>query len=203
MDEKNNFAPYFRGEELKYDSDTGNRIFEAKQNPNLYVKEFGTGKVGVEENYKLIRQNFSDFMPQTALVESGKNAETSQFYLIIEKISKEKDNKYHTVFCRELDEFLSQVVDFFFKNKAAFSNTDEYHGIIPDINTSNLIFGTTQSNSEPKLYLIDYSPMLQINALGLKGWLKLLAKPHLEKYDFPKIQEAVKKLDQIDPYITK
>lgn len=150
---------------------------ELAQDPDLIIKEARTkwgflepkgvhplNDLGrAKEDLSIIKDNLSDFIPETNLV-IGKNKKGEEVvYIVQHKIEgmEFKDADYNEGIAKQLEIFFDKVIEIY-KTHLFFSrNSNQPRSIFPDIKGWNFIIGrdSKTKEQEPRLYFVDTYPV--------------------------------------------
>jgi hypothetical protein len=201
---KENFNDYFpveKGKEFKFRMPGGySKIFEARKNSNIYIKDVDEENINkVISEYKFIKKNFNDLLPENQLVIYGKDKNSSKACILMEKVHQEPIKNYYE-FVLNLDSILERIINFYIQNLNYDLKQKRFLVEIIDIFPRNIIWGKTSKDKKPRIYFIDNYPSLK---LDLKGFFEAISMilndfgiKNPEK-DLPKTMQAIKKLQKI------
>jgi hypothetical protein len=192
------YPPAILGDKLFWKGIHGaySNVYEAQQNPNLLVKSITHVTIdSVINSAKLSESAIGDFLPEHHIVKSGKNDVDYTSYIIMEKVvSHNLNSKLAKKYYALLDQLCYRVILAFMKNPAVTNAAPIYYGTIPDIASRNLIFGTTKSDSEPRLYCVDLFPTITRPINKLRELISDILNSHAQDYNFIKTKQALERL---------
>ncbi|MGC8775964.1 MAG: hypothetical protein ACP5QN_01460 [Minisyncoccia bacterium] len=198
------YVPVEKGKKVQIKMPGGySKLYEALKDSNIYIKEIDEENIDkIINEYKFIKENFSDLLPENQLVIAGENKDSAKAYILMQKVEHcPITRETYFNFASNLDNVLSRVIDFYIKNLKINPRQNIYYGEIIDIIPRNIIWGKTKDDKNPRIYLIDNYPSLKIKRNELLEIISMILESfgikNPEKL-LPKTTENIQKLHQLN-----